>query len=64
MDDLVVAIDLGGTQVRAALCDTHGKILARAREDTRASEGPEAGLFSELPQPYARLRTTGRECAL
>ncbi len=47
MNDLVVAIDLGGTQVRAALCDRHGKILNRARADTRAPEGPEA-VFSRI----------------
>ena len=65
MNDLVVAIDLGGTQVRAALCDTHGKILARAREDTRASEGPEA-VFSriastvrQVAEDWSRVRAIG-----
>jgi glucokinase len=65
MKDLVVAIDLGGTQVRAALCDAHGKILARAREDTRASEGPEA-VFSRIAatvrhvaSDWSRVRAIG-----
>ena len=65
MNDLVVAIDLGGTQVRAALCDTHGKILARAREDTRASEGPEAvfsriaGTVRQVAEDWSRVRAIG-----
>ena len=53
MKDLVVAIDLGGTQVRAARCDTQGNILARARDDTRAFEGPEA--------VFSRIATTVRD---
>ena len=53
MQDLVVAIDLGGTQVRAALCDARGNILARARDDTRASEGPDA--------VFARIAATVRD---
>ncbi len=52
LNDLVIAIDLGGTQVRAALCDPSGKILERAKDDTRASEGPEA--------VFARIAATVR----
>jgi glucokinase len=55
MDDLVVAIDLGGTQVRAALCDTAGRILKRAAKLTHADEGPEA--------VFARIAATAREVA-
>jgi glucokinase len=65
MDDLFVAIDLGGTQVRAALCDAHGQILRRARDDTRASEGPEA-VFSRVAatvravvDDWSRVRAIG-----
>ena len=34
-----LAIDLGGTQVRAAVVDRLGKVLSRAAETTRADEG-------------------------
>jgi glucokinase len=40
--DLILAIDLGGTQIRAALADPQGMLLARAATQTRAEEGPEA----------------------
>lgn len=36
---LVVGVDLGGTQVRAVLGDTHGKLLERHEVNTNASEG-------------------------
>jgi glucokinase len=38
----VIGIDLGGTQVRAIRCDPRGTILAHARADTAATEGPRA----------------------
>lgn len=38
-DALVVAIDLGGTNIRTALCDTHGQILKRLKQPTRPEEG-------------------------
>ena len=38
--DLAIAVDLGGTQVRAALIDRHGTILKRAAEPTKADAGP------------------------
>ncbi len=38
-DSLALAIDLGGTQVRAAIIDRAGKVLARVAETTRAEEG-------------------------
>ena len=45
--DLIVAVDLGGTQIRAALCDTTGHILKRTAQPTHAFEGPEA-VFSRI----------------
>jgi glucokinase len=36
----VIAVDLGGTQVRVARCDEAGTILAHTRTDTAAREGP------------------------
>lgn len=41
MKDNVVAVDLGGTQIRSALIDGKGEILARAERETLAQEGPE-----------------------
>lgn len=42
MDDLSVAVDLGGTNIRAALCDASGRILKQTARPTLAPEGPEA----------------------
>ena len=42
MQDRILAIDLGGTQIRAALADPRGTLLARAATLTHAEEGPEA----------------------
>jgi len=42
MQDRILAIDLGGTQIRAALADAQGTLLARAATRTHAEEGPEA----------------------
>ncbi len=42
MSDLVIGVDLGGTQVRAALCDAQGHLLARAAQPALAVEGPDA----------------------
>ncbi|MBM3127938.1 MAG: ROK family protein [Chloroflexi bacterium] len=40
--DLVVAVDLGGTQIRVALCDARGNILKRIAQPACAAEGIEA----------------------
>lgn len=37
----VIGVDLGGTQIRAALCDDAGAVLKRVSTLTRAWEGPE-----------------------
>ena len=42
--DWIVAIDLGGTQLRAALCTPDGVIHQRVRKKTRAKRGTEAVL--------------------
>lgn len=42
MGDYVVSVDLGGTQVRAALVDATGKIHARSNTSTRSEEGQDA----------------------
>ena len=41
MQQIAIGIDLGGTQVRAALVDEQGRILARAAEPTDALAGPD-----------------------
>lgn len=40
MQQIAIGIDLGGTQVRAALVNERGEILARAEERTDAMAGP------------------------
>lgn len=42
MPPYVLAVDLGGTQMRAALCDRQGQILRRIAHPTQAAEGPDA----------------------
>jgi glucokinase len=37
----IMAVDLGGTQIRAALCDAAGQIYRRVAKPTLAEEGPE-----------------------
>ncbi len=44
MDPYIVAVDLGGTQIRAALCDPHGQMYKRVARLTKAHDGPEAVL--------------------
>lgn len=66
-EGLAVGIDLGGTQVRAALVDTHGQVLARAALRTDAEGGPRAvlqqiqQLVAETTQgmAYSDLRGVG-----
>ncbi|MBO9197510.1 ROK family protein [Rhizobium sp. 16-449-1b] len=52
MTEIAVGIDLGGTQVRAALVDEGGNILARAEERTDAMAGPDRvlGQIQELAE--------------
>ena len=38
----VIAVDLGGTNIRAALCNREGHILKRHKQLTLAEEGPDA----------------------
>lgn len=42
MQPTILALDLGGTQIRAALCDPAGQIYRRAARPTLAAEGPVA----------------------
>ena len=64
---LAVGVDLGGTQVRAALIDAEGVLRARAAVGTDVAGGPRAvlrqieGLFAEVTQgvPLGRVRGLG-----
>ncbi len=45
MEEWVIAVDLGGTLLRVALCNNQGEIQARHVEPTLAEEGPESVLM-------------------
>lgn len=40
MTPYIIAVDLGGTQIRTALCDPQGQIYRRLARPTAAAEGP------------------------
>lgn len=40
----IIAVDLGGTNIRTALCDERGNVLKRAKQLTRPDEGVDAVL--------------------
>lgn len=42
MSDSFIAVDIGGTQIRAALCDAAGTIYRRVADLTAGHEGPDA----------------------
>ncbi len=44
MDKLIVGVDIGGTWIRAGLCNARGEIIQRAKAPTPAREEPEVGL--------------------
>lgn len=51
----VIGIDLGGTQLRAALVDARGAILAHERLPSQAAEGP-AAVVARMTGLIARVR--------
>lgn len=65
MDDLIVAVDLGGTNIRAALCDAGGRIVRQTAQPTCAPEGPEAvfarivASIREVVDDWTRVRGIG-----
>ncbi len=65
MSEYVLAVDLGGTQIRAARCDAAGHILERTALPARAAEGP-AAVFARIGTSiravagdWARVRAIG-----
>lgn len=67
MDWFDLGVDLGGTQIRAALCNADGRIVRRAADKTLAEEGRErvvARILSTIRQaagdtPWERIRGIG-----
>lgn len=57
---LVVGVDLGGTNVRASVVDSTGRILSEARMDSKAMEGLEA----TLAQTVATVRQAVESASL
>ena len=51
----VIGVDLGGTQLRAIRCDPQGNIVAHARTDTAATEGPTA-VVHQIERLIAEVR--------
>jgi len=56
MPPYLIAVDLGGTQIRTALCDPQGQILRRIARPTLAAEGPEA-VIGHLEEAIAAAMT-------
>lgn len=54
---IALAIDLGGTETRAALVGEDGRILAEERAPTRADAGPDA-VIADMAAMAGRLRAT------
>lgn len=54
-----LGVDLGGTKIRTALVDGTGRIVARDYRETRAEEGPDAGLERILAAADAVLVQAG-----
>jgi glucokinase len=65
MSDHVIAVDVGGTQARAALCDTTGKILKRFAQSANTAGGVEAVFASivdsvhQVAPDFSRVRGIG-----
>lgn len=56
---LVLAVDIGGTNVRAALSDVRGELVARRAEPT---SGPDiSGLLRQVVRLHAELRSEARQ---
>jgi glucokinase len=48
----VIGVDLGGTNVRAAVVDRSGKIIGEGRTGSRAVEGLDATVTQIISAPY------------
>ncbi|TXH99672.1 MAG: ROK family protein [Rhizobium sp.] len=63
MSRFAIGIDLGGTQVRAALVDEHGNIHQRTEERTDAQAGPDR-VLAQIQALVAALLTAGDPAAI
>jgi glucokinase len=63
MNELVIGIDLGGTQIRAVLADAAGQVLARHTALTLAQDGPDA-VLARLKDAVAALWPAGGACSI
>lgn len=65
MSDRIIAVDFGGTQIRAALFDDDARIIAQTAQATRASEGADvvfarlAASVREICGDWSRVRGIG-----
>ena len=57
MDEAIIAMDMGGTQLRFALLDEEYRFVARHAEATRPEEGPEPA----MERIVARMKALGEE---
>ncbi len=57
MDEAIIAMDMGGTQLRLALLDEEYRVVARHAEATRPEEGPEP----VLERIVARMKALGEQ---
>ncbi len=62
MNDLVVGLDLGGTQIRTVLADEAGHIVARHTLLTHAHEGPDA-VLARIEDAIHAVQPEGRRIA-
>ncbi len=54
METRIIAVDLGGTSIRAARCNTKGEILEQVSQPTVAAEGPER-VFERIVQSIRKV---------
>ena len=64
MNNFAIALDLGGTQVRAALVDRHGQVHNRVAAPTSAAQGPEVILRQLRDAALAMRNGVDPDCIL
>ena len=67
VDPVVIGVDLGGTNLRAAILDSDGRILHKSKEATYASEGRVkvvSRLIEVIKKHKAHARELGRDVAV
>ncbi|HOT50039.1 MAG TPA: ROK family protein, partial [Candidatus Hydrogenedentes bacterium] len=59
MSELIIGVDLGGTNVKTAIVSRDKKVLGKDSRPTRAEEGPEAVMTCMAESVEAVLAQTG-----